>query len=198
MFLCSLALAMAFSQGMVGQAPRPTKAEPKMANPPAPATGTLSGRVFAITKGGDIAPARMANVFVIPTETAEGVDVTQKLNSAIFAARTEALSRIREVEDKYDDQTLACNMDLDEGYKKGIRQTLHWFDNSDQAFARTTDEDGQFLFANVLPPNRYFVIVMGEAGYNNAVWMGTIVLKSGGSLKVKMSSPIKSCLKLPD
>lgn len=65
---------------------------------PAPAStrkpGTVSGRVFAITAGGDIKPARLARVYLIYSS----IDILKAWYDGLSAARTLYLSQLKDPE----------------------------------------------------------------------------------------------------
>ena len=144
--------------------------------------GSISGRVFAITKGGDVKPARYAVVVIIPSpyisvfafETlqsgVENLSKNQSFEKAMLLGRRQAVLKVAE----------QMNEELGERVK---------------GFVFKADLEGNFQIGE-LPPGEYMICVVGRAGANEAVWISEINLKPRENLKQEMHSPEYSILKL--
>ena len=135
-----------------------------------PATLPLAGKVFAITKGGDVKRALLARIYVFHSRDADSLELL--LNSS-------------EIFDF--DQKGACSrylslIDEDLGGWVKMKPSI-------VAYTGKTDETGSFKIASV-KPGEYFVIVRGQAGSSDALWMDKV---RGGTEAVKISSVIRAC-----
>lgn len=139
-----------------------------------PATGTLSGRVFAIAKGGDIKPARMAHAFLASGD--DQVTLQQSVDRALA-------KRLEDIKNNTDPQE-ACviaSMSVHEAAKSGLNiQTVD------------TDEDGSFDL-HKLKAGNYTIVVTGTANGYQSVWYLTTAVTAGKRQKVKMSEPVLAC-----
>jgi len=139
-----------------------------------PSTGTLSGRVFALAKGGDIKPARIAQVFL-----ASGDD-QNTLQYELDKALKKRLDDIRSNTDAQE-SCLVASVSIHEALKGGTNlKTLH------------TDEDGN-LEVTKLTPGSYLVVVMGGANGYQSVWYLATTVDAGKRTKVKLSEPALTC-----
>jgi hypothetical protein len=185
---------------------------------------TVSGYVFAVTKGGDIKPARMASVYMFysrPVETPASQLVDQSpdgMNAADVFAREVVKGEERgkaKVQGKpYLRDSTICNTMLAEMYSGAIVATLDWGNtHQTQVVFGDTDEEGKFEITfppdlkdatfeqgaphdGVFAPGVYHIVVNGAAGYNNAVWETDVTVNPGDALKIKVSDPTKACVKL--
>ena len=155
--------------------------------------GIVSGRVFAITQGGDLKPARMALVSAMPS-----------MESFHWLLSVE--KEIKELMDAHIrngapwGNSLTCKEELD-AYDHAI---LRSFESSssdvvnkksaEHLFVGTkADEDGNFELS--LPRGSYALIARGRAGFDDAVWVEKwVTVESDKTTRIKLSSPEKSCL----
>ena len=176
--------------------------------------GVLSGRVFAITTGGDIKPARMADVYLLyvckSAEKRTCHDVNEYKTSAggsPFTAqevkRLDEFNKWLSGEVRQQDEngsgaseSLVCRKELI-GYDGTILETMKWAEAQNkiwQVIVAQADEEGTFKIT-VPHPGAYKMLIRGKAGLNDAFWTDDIVVNPGVETKVKLSSPEKACLK---
>ena len=184
------------------------KPAPKSAARP----GIVSGRVFAITEGGDLKPARMAAVYalylgpkLVKDDDADVAAKEEEKHSASFAW-ADNLSQEQEAENaQYHALPLTVSGSMSDAafcrrgllvYQNALVDTLKWAssEHKDWQIVRAdTDENGVFRVA--LPHSGvYTLVVHGQAGFNNAFWeSGLLTVRPGGEIFVKLSSPEKAC-----
>jgi len=139
-----------------------------------PATGALAGRVYALAKGSDIKPARMAHVFIASGD--DQVTLQQNLDRALA-------KRLEDLKSNTDAQQacLAASVSIHEALKSGDSiQTLN------------TDEDGYFD-ATKLKAGTCMVVAMGSANGYQSVWYLTTTVIAGKRQKVKLPEPALAC-----
>ncbi|MGB9455521.1 MAG: carboxypeptidase-like regulatory domain-containing protein [Bryobacteraceae bacterium] len=139
-----------------------------------PSTGTLAGRVYAIAKGGDIKPARLAHVFVATGD--DQVALQQNVDRALA-------KRLEDIKNNTDAQgaCVIASMSIHEAVKSGSG-----------ILTVDTDEDGSFDLPK-LTAGAYAVVVMGTANGYQSVWYSTTTVTAGKRQKVKMSEPVLAC-----
>jgi hypothetical protein len=155
------------------------------------ASATLNGSVFLITVGGDLKPARLARIYILPSETMPNSDsVSEKetavrkgcasLDSARPLSGQLPVSVHNWVVGRYE----SALSDLEETFRPGAKPP--------EGFALTTDENGSFS-AGPLKPNAYTVVAFGRAGINEAYWKSTAQLNRGDVIQIKLASPEVGC-----
>ena len=171
------------------------------------APGSVSGRVFAITEGGDIKPARFAHVYLvylwsgIPAPKAEAEKPIETAGATFLGRYNDALQRhLDEMKDPdfARDEVLVCQSEL-LAVNRAVLATLDWVrknGKSKQFIGVDTDEEGSFQVASV-PPGRYTLMARGRAGINDAFWNSELSVQAGSHVSVKLSSPEKACINLP-
>jgi hypothetical protein len=172
-------------------------------SPPARA-GVVSGRIFAVTKGGDLKPARMATVvllYVYRSEKAANAN-PEELDSAGMAWLDSRLHAMKELtrtlaaEGANWSDSLVCHKRL-LTYNDALSATLSWAREKHKAWqilSTDADEDGMFKVA-VPHQGKYTIVAIGQAGFNDAVWEAKDVrVNPGMTTAVKLSSPAESCL----
>ncbi len=187
---------------------------------------TVSGRVFALTKGGDLKPARLAKIYMFYSRPlGEPADrIVETPASSTFAADVfekevrDGLEEARagQADKPYLKETTICNNLLTRGYEGAIVNTLHWGGEQSrtQFIFADADEEGRFQITipppdikdasfevgvprrDVFVPGVYLLVAYGAAGYNNAVWKSEVEVEPGATLEVKMSEPEMACLKM--
>ena len=153
--------------------------------------GVVSGRVFAITGGGDMKPARLARVYLFyagrnDEEAKTSVGMTW-LNENVAAV--EAQVKLVEAER----ETCAADMLT---YDKAILATLKWGEDqkkANQILTADADEEGNFKITSVTP-GFYVLLARGRSGFSEGIWSQTIKVESGREAIVKLASPEKACL----
>ncbi len=187
----------------------------------APKPGVVSGRVFAITQGGDIKPARMAKVYLLwkyqglkaaleeekkgkKLECA-GLTFGRQRNKAMEANLAE--SERDAAAGNYWSDSLRCSKDLG-AVDDAILATRQWCldqKKMNQIPMADADEEGNFRITGVRP-GVYDVIARGRAGFNDAFWdigdpdsgLHDITVVAGTEITIKLASPEKSCLQVGD
>ena len=107
-----LAIAMsAIGLACMAQTTTPRKAT-NFTSKPAPAAkpkpGVVSGRIFEITKGGDIKPGRLAEVYLVSWDGVES-SAAQRWHNEYLKARQEYINKLKE--SRWSD-SIACHMAL--------------------------------------------------------------------------------------
>lgn len=174
----------------------------------APSRGTLSGRVFAITQGGDLKPARMADVYILflsgVARDGKVVDVGETAYLVFGSAHNDLQEQyLKEFEANPQwSEKMACIKDL-ATFRPAIIKAMEWAEakNKQSQIVKTqSDEDGNFSAS--LPPGKYSVYVRGRAGFNEGLWdLGDelyVDIHPGTHTEIKLSSPHTSCLDVPE
>lgn len=172
-----------------------------------PTRGALSGRVFAITEGGDLKPARMADVYMLfssgVTRDGKAVDVGETADGAFMDAQHDGtVQYLKEFEENYQwSDEIACLKEL-AVFRPAMIKTIEWalaHKKTSQIIKTQSDEEGGFSAS--LPPGKYHLLVRGRAGFNEALWdsgMEYVDIHPGSHVEIRLSSPDKSCLDVPD
>jgi hypothetical protein len=226
----AVSLLLLWSVGMFAQGREPSKkasaVSANTATKPSLRPATVSGYVFALTKGGDIKPARIAKVYMFYSRPA-GKPVAQSAEQSpntAFAAdvfenevvKGKEGAKVWQEDKPHLQESTICNSTLVEGYFGAINKTIHWgAEHMSQLVFGETDEDGKFEITipppglddasfepgaphdqTVFSPGVYLVAVYGTAGYNNAFWETEVTVEPGNTARIKMSSPTMACLKM--
>jgi hypothetical protein len=200
-----LILSTAFAQTKSAK-PKPVHPRP---SPPA----QISGRVFLVTNGGDLKPARMAAVYMLmelglPYVSSDGRTVPMP-EAGILLAGLKFLSQYLDLTAAEDDHIEIRRYSTDEGkaqyrcnrniqiHNQALRMTLDWAivqRKTDQVLFVRADEEGNFEFT-VPRPGEYYVLASGRAGLNDAFWKSeTFWIEPGKSYTVKLPDPETACL----
>jgi hypothetical protein len=184
-----IAAASALAQG---KAPK-TQAAPK--------TGKLTGRIFAITSGGDIKPARLATLYLFYQWDAS-VHSSKQEDYNLAAAHVWSESYLSALKNfaPFPVEN-ACQRRL-LTYQEALLAVMTWA-NDDikrirQVVRGQADEEGLINMPDV-PSGTYILVAFGRAGFNDAVWVldsDEVVVKPGMETAIKAASPAHSCLKL--
>lgn len=172
--------------------------------------GSVHGRVFAITKGGDLKPARLAQVYLVFETRIVGHKVdpsaaNEETASLVFLKeQTEQLKLgNNELLEKSRDgsissealQKLTCKSEL-LAVDKGIIAALGWTQakpHQGQVLTTDTDEEGNFAFPKVRT-GKYNVIARGRAGISDAYWKQDVWVQPGEAVTVKVANVESSCV----
>jgi hypothetical protein len=98
-------------------------------------------------------------------------------------------------------EKMACMKDL-ATFHPAMFKAIDWAEahgKQSQIVKTQSDEEGSFSAS--LPPGKYSVYVRGRAGFNEALWdlgVENVDIHSGPHTEIKLSSPEKSCVDLPD
>ena len=179
---------------------------------PTLSSGWLSGRVFAITKGGDLKPARMADVYLFLESKISGsrvveskgeltpmlvyLDKTLELMKETNSDRIAKYSEGLEISEEYA-QRVSCRHDL-LVVDKAIFATMDWANREGRkglVRSTETDEDGHFRLGGIRS-GKYDIIVRGQAGSNDVYWEQDVWIQPGEAVTVKVSSVKNACQKL--
>ena len=151
---------------------------------------TVTGRVFAITKSGDLKPARLARVYLIPEST---------LMTAIFRRyMTDWSDQIHKPLSALSTAEIMCRSEL-ETVDKAIPDTLKWDETwatyplgRQRIIEADADEEGNFK-GDRLTPGDYEIAVRGRVGANDAYWQETITVGPSAVVSVKLATPSTVC-----
>lgn len=160
--------------------------------------GEVSGRIFLITKSGDLKPARMARVYLFfehgPGSAAvvaagagdsPGIIYLKKYLEASQAANESGDSKL-------------CRSDLLNA-DKATKATLEWAQERKlmaYVAALDADEEGYFSVGRIRP-GVYNLVARGNSGINDAYWLQEITVRPGQKTDVKVSSVEASCADVP-
>jgi len=190
-----------------GQTPLPqekSKTEPGKPSTPAkrtpelrkPMTATLTGKVFAITIGGDLKPSRMASVFVLSG------DAVAQFKSTMLSEN----SKVAEADSQLEDPKLDVLFKENPGLLTSMKRIPCWdaFTNilaeaiklaensADSVVTSESDEEGLFKVAG-LKPGVCTIVIIGGAGANDGVWVQDVTLEAGQETPIKMHRPSMAC-----
>jgi hypothetical protein len=153
--------------------------------------GSVHGRVFAITKGGDIKPARLATVHLVFEARAIGHRLDQKFECEETAYPVFLERRLKAMEQNGSD---SCKRQLMDD-RNGVIGLLKWVQQGShewQDLIADADEEGNFTFPKV-PPGKYDILVQNQAGINEAFWNQEVWVQPGQLLNVKVANVEHSC-----
>jgi len=164
------------------------------------------GRVFLITEGGDLKPARLASVYLLwEQRTRYYADLTEEEKkvvdySALVAWRVAELKAVEEIGRiamlaHYHSTTAECLEEV-QAYSTAFEDLLKWGTdpkNTNQLLLADADEEGSFTI-KVPRPGMYTLLAHGRAGFYKAFWEDRITVESGKDTIVKLASPKKACI----
>jgi hypothetical protein len=142
-------------------------------------TGGLNGRVFAISGGGGLLPARMASGWVLSCNEIKAPDELYQDACTFFQASLNHRKQMCGV-------ALAC---ITSAAMHSLEDTLEWTkQHRIKAVAFTTDEEG-FFNLDRPPVGTMMIFAYGQSGSEQCVWIQSGITFKGASLTVKLSSP---------
>jgi hypothetical protein len=175
------------------------------------ASATISGKVFAITKGGDLKPARLASVYLIyhHSETDSQAFANGQLTTAgtvfdkwrcpplIVNKGKKTESTVTFCNPSYalmvaaywasgqpaQNSPLCC-------FKEGMAP-VQGKNAPEQIQEATADEEGVFTITTNVP-GHYLLVVEGRAGMNQAIWLENVNVELGKQYMLKMSTTISA------
>jgi hypothetical protein len=170
-------------------------------------SGSISGRVFAITRAGDLKPARLARVYLmggltIPPDSAVSVFFDKQLSERKDLRSSGALTN--------DSEELLCRKEL-LIITNSVRAAAKWVGENkkySEFLTAQADEEGAFQISGIAPGG-YTLAVLGRAGANDAYWEVDVFFIQlgakmswrvaagsdlpGKDVSIKLSSPEKVC-----
>ena len=161
-------------------------------------TASLTGKVFAITKGGDVKPALLAHVYLFSVKD----DIPGTITKLLEIHRKYETT-IAEIVDDYPeaaaDPTFAKSLADQTSCRKTLRdidEMIADFDKYDRhlnpTYATETDEIGAFSITKVAPGD-YMIVTHGQAGRNDVLWIESVTFARGEKKTVKLSSVAEAC-----
>jgi hypothetical protein len=161
-------------------------------------TASLAGKVFAITKGGDVKPALMAHVYLFPSGRAINAYLIARLQ---IDAKKEA--KMIEIERKSKEaglepyrssaEQLQDCRDVLRGVDEAIKESMDVAPELlGPAYTAATDETGNFKITRVKRGD-YQIVVRGQAGFNDVLWIEPVAVDAGKTTILKLSSVAKAC-----
>jgi hypothetical protein len=160
--------------------------------------GSVMGRVFVITNGGDLKPARFAKVyFFFDAKTSGGKvfgDDDGSVGYFFLGERTKWLEddmkkaeqSVKQHEDLPSDAVM-CLEKLSSADKE-IVDTLDYAQKTQhlsEIYVSDTDEEGNFRI-DKFRPGFYVVIARGQAGIDDVFWHEDIIIEPKGSFVMKL------------
>jgi hypothetical protein len=180
--------------------------QPKLTPKHAPAGGVLSGRIFAVTTGGDVKPAILADLYLFFEVSVHSdgkvndIDGPGTAGLLYMESKNKATeTELAEMQRGTWDEQITCRHDL-LVYQEAVVDTLQGITATKQWQVLTgqTDEEGHF---KLLIPRQgsWYLVAKGQAGAYDAAWEeeGARIF-SGKDSEVKLGSPAKACLKTRD
>jgi len=178
--------------------------------------GVVSGRVFAITKSGDLKVARLARVYmfymsagkdvVIPAEWEQGDPAQLQWLQEHLKASKEGTTMQEALYENEKKKGYPRSEEQVEGsrcrqqlllYAKAIIAVREWGieqHKAGQILSIDADEEGNFKI-QVPYPGTYGLIARGRAGFNEAFWtMDNFLVEQGTETVVKVGSVEEACL----
>jgi Polysaccharide lyase family 4, domain II len=166
----------------------------------------LTGFGVAITKAGDLKPARLAHIALLyryksglgPDEEIPENAARIYLN-ALF--KTNGDLEVKMAEGRINNKPLSDDQ-ICLGYIQSsiaaLKMAAEWAateNKLDQVKTTYADEEGHFKLTSVLP-GEYTLTASGQAGMNLAFWeqREKVVITAGQTTSVKLPSPEQSCL----
>jgi hypothetical protein len=157
-------------------------------------TTSLSGKVFAITKGGDVKPALLARVYLFTINN----PINEWMRSNILA-RDQYAATVEAILAKY--PTLVSSSDrglVPENCRALLGDVDKTIGNDQQiapevgpAYIAETDETGSFKIG-LVKAGDYSVVVRGRAGSNDVLWVDKAAI-AGTTQALKLHSVAEAC-----
>jgi len=162
-----------------------TPSVPFKPQPQKPTMASAKGRIFLITMGGDLKPARMATVYVLPPDAVPNADLLGKKEAAV----KNRLDYVESYRSAPDIHTTYRNGEVIREYETALNALEATIQSSavSKGFVLSADEDGAFTLT--LNPNTYLIVAFGQAGVNKGYWLSELQLSPGDQKELKMGSP---------
>jgi hypothetical protein len=169
------------------------------------AHGTLTGRAFLITQVGDLRPAILAHVYLFFESSVRpdgkviepGPNADDPASILFLKFHNKRLQEeTAEIAQEGWSEHVRCMHDL-LNYEGAIVETMDTVPERRQWQVVTgqMDETGSFTLS--VPQGRWYLVIQGRGGANDAVWVNNNVLvMSAKSTAVKLPSPDVGCLNI--
>ena len=161
-------------------------------------------RVFAVTVGGDLKPARMATVLLFSGDAAAAIDLLTfpqysydseqsrrhiEHLRALGVSPTMLLDELNRVQLETEGAQLDCRLALVNRVQLALKNVT---DHPDITRAIRANEEGEFTVKVNRLPKDLTILVVGRAGANAAIWKEAVHLSADQKV-LKISSPKISC-----
>jgi hypothetical protein len=170
-----------------------------VSKPKALAPGVVSGRIFLITEGGDIKPARLALVSLFYWGTSSIRPVEDSAYQKLLDERLKAM-KVNHEELTTPGRDCRAQLKVYLDAASGVSDWSKTGGKSKQYISSEADEEGKFKIA--APPGVYHIQAYGHAGFNDAVWLNKSGLldddfevRPGSETVLKLGTPEVACLR---
>jgi len=170
--------------------------KPAILGQPAPAI--VKGRVFLITRGGDLKPARLADIYLLSASALQNQQAIKDRQDYVESMCTGAESTREMIATDTVGNMAKVTRSYLSSYKDGLTELEKLFYASvgqKDTFAMQADEDGRFSFERV-PQGSYVIVAFGQAGVNLGYWQAALTVTTGDQPEVKLSAPVTACAML--
>lgn len=155
----------------------------------------IEGIVAAVTGGGDIVYARQTEVFLIKADLPNrDLDLINRLIGVELDAEIASLKQHGSEKISKLDGLLAVGKYM-EVLLKQLRQEEEVFKDGPRYYLGKTNLGGQFSFE--VPPGKYYLYCLGNAGLNLAVWIELVDVTQGNQSNLELAKPLFSVLTVP-
>ena len=151
--------------------------------------GALTGKILAVTRGGDLKPGRFAKVYLGNLANAGYTAEADARSLLDLAAQRDKTYRAWESSAVNNPFTPLFRGKAEQAC---INDVLSATPTASSQVA-TADENGQFTVSD-LSPGRYFLVAIGRAGTYAAVWAETLSIESEKTTTFTPAGPRLSCL----
>jgi hypothetical protein len=161
------------------------------------APGSLKGRAFAITKTGDVKPALLAHVYLFAAD-----NPYNPLRTSLIKTHYQLEAKMSAAEDEYDAKARALGQApgdrstvdkiVADDCREALRHTTSRLPDENPVYTKETDETGAFEI-NRIRPGDYQLVVQGQAGSYDAVWIETVTIAAAAEKTVKLGTVSLAC-----
>jgi hypothetical protein len=161
------------------------------------AKGSLKGRAFAITKTGDVKPALLAHVYLFAADNpynpsrSSFIKIHNQLAAKMNAAADEYDAKARALGEGPGDRSTTDKIVADD-CRDALRNTTSRLSDENPVYTEGTDETGAFEI-NGIRPGDYQIVVQGQAGSYDAVWIETVSIAAAAEKTVKLGTVSLAC-----
>jgi hypothetical protein len=158
---------------------------PKPTHPP---SANFTGKIFAITIGGDLKPARLAQVYVLSGDAASKFEARISSSAADVKSQLDAMEVSKDLYERL--KRVQC-INRIVANRDNVLDLRDRYPNS--VVSSQADEEGNFKINGVTPATLLKIIAFGRAGTNVGMWIEFRILEAGKDEAVKLSSPSLAC-----
>jgi hypothetical protein len=197
----SLLLIYCLSVIAFGQSPQ-RKAQPKKAPAKAPVESKetspqrkIEGVLAAISGGGDVLYARQTPVRLIKADipnrelNLRGLAMKSYLDGELEALKANKSEKLAKVDGVEAIEKMASKLIRQLAEEEGI------FKDGPRYYLGKTNLAGQFSFE--VPPGKYYLYCLGNAGLNLAVWVELVDVTQENQSNLELAKPLFSVLTVP-